>query len=298
MKRPDGMLHRSQRKFRSHIRAHEAVINNEDWYGDGPPSLGKFFTAGKTEKRQTEVLKLVLQAAKRAAKAGNQRLGDASFQLYDRLEACRPKRRCGSLACPMCARAFQRAKTAAQMKLIRQLSKSQADKDLVLVTLIPKTMTYGPGQFAQMDIPKANRWLKDVLKQAGIDRVIVGSADLSWETRRGGKYLQLHWHLAMWTLDIEALKRKLKRKFKRVKKYERPVDVKVAADLKFLGYLNKVTKLPELLRQARRQLPELLLALGKWDPLDLLVHTKVKISAQERGFALRRITQSKGRRGN
>ena len=184
------------------------------------------------------------------------------------------------------------------MKLIRQLSKSQADKDLVLVTLIPKTMTYGPGQFAQMDIPKANRWLKDVLKQAGIDRVIVGSADLSWETRRGGKYLQLHWHLAMWTLDIEALKRKLKRKFKRVKKYERPVDVKVAADLKFLGYLNKVTKLPELLRQARRQLPELLLALGKWDPLDLLVHTKVKISAQERGFALRRITQSKGRRGN
>ncbi len=184
------------------------------------------------------------------------------------------------------------------MKLIRQLSKSQADKDLVLVTLIPKTMTYGPGQFAQIDIPKANRWLKDTLRHAGIDRVIVGSADLSWETRRGGKYLQLHWHLAMWTLDIEALKRRLKRKFQRVKKYERPVDVKVAADLKFLGYMNKVNKLPELLRQARKQLPELLLALDKWDPLDLLVHTKVEISAQERGFALRRIPQAKGRRGS
>ena len=34
---------RQQRpSFRSHVRAHEAVINNEEWYGDGPPSLGKF----------------------------------------------------------------------------------------------------------------------------------------------------------------------------------------------------------------------------------------------------------------
>jgi hypothetical protein len=297
LKRPDAMRHRSQRKFRSHVGAHEAVLANENWYGDGPPGLGKRFSASKTKERQTEVLKLALKAAKRA-KAGNQQLEEAYFVLYDRLEACRPKRRCGSMACPLCARAFQRAKTAAQMQLISQLSKSQADKDLVLVTLIPKTMTYGPGQFAQMDIPKANRWLKDVLKQAGIDRVIVGSADLSWETRRGGKYLQLHWHLAMWTLDIDALKLKLKRKFQRVAKYERPVDVKVAADLKFLAYLNKVTKLPDLLRQARSQLPELLLALDKWDPVDLLVYSKVEISAQERGFGLRGIAEQKGRRGN
>ncbi len=175
------------------------------------------------------------------------------------------------------------------MNLIRQLSTSQAKKDLVLVTLIPRTMTYRPGQFAQMDIENANRRLKDILKQAGINRVIMGSVDLSWERRRGSKYLQLHWHLAMWTPDIDALKRKLKRKFQRVEKYERPVDVKVAGDLKFLRYLNKVTKLPELLRQARKQLPELLLALDKCDPLDLLVHTKVEISAQERGFVLRRI---------
>ena len=126
----------------------------------------------------------------------------------------------------------------------------------------------------------------------------MGSADLSWESsRRGGQYLQLHWHLAMWTLGIDVLKRKLKRKFKRVKKYERPVDVKVTADLKFLGYINKVTKLPDLLRQARRQLLELLLAIDKSDPLDLLVHAKVEISAQERGFALRRIAKGKGLMG-
>jgi hypothetical protein len=296
MAKPSSLTRQQRTNFRLHIRAHEAVLANELWYGDGPPSLGKFFAASKTKKRQTEVLKLVLKAAKRA-KAGTQQQEDAYFDLYDRLEACRPKRHCGSLACPQCARAFQRAKTAAQMKLIRQLSKSQSKKDLVLVTLIPKTMTYGPSQFAQMDIPKANRWLKDVLKQAGIDRVILGSADLSWETRRGGKYLQLHWHLAMWTRDIDALKRKLKRKFQRVEKYERPVDVRVAADLKFLAYVNKVSKLPELLRQARKQLPELLLALDKWDPLELLVHTKLEISAQERGFALRRIAGGKGQRG-
>ena len=283
------MLQRSQRKSRSHIRAHEAVLANEYWYGDGPPSLGKSFTTNKTCERQTEVVKLVLRAARRAGKTGNQRQEEAYFELYDRLEACRPKHRCGSMACPMCARAFQRAKVAAQMNLIRELGKAQAGKHLVLVTLIPKTMTHRPGQFSQMNIENAHRWLKDTLKQIGIDRVILGGADLSWERRRGSKYLQLHWHLAMWTPDIDALKRKLKRKFQRVEKYERPVDVKVAGDLKFLRYLNKVTKLPELLRQARKQLPELLLALDKCDPLDLLVHTKVEISAQERGFALRRI---------
>ena len=261
-------------------------VEEQDWYGNSSPNLGKSFTAQKTAERHSDVLDILLRAANHSKSTGNRKQADVYFDLYDKLEACRQKRRCASSACPVCARAFQRAKTAAQLKAIKRLAKTRSTKHLVLVTLIPKRFVYKPGQFFQLDIPKANRWLKDTLKRLGINRVILGSADLSWENRRGGKYLQLHWHLAMWTSNVDALKRKLRLAFKRVEKYERPVDVRQTIDLKFIRYINKVTKLPELLRHARKQLPELLVVLDKAEPLDLLVHTKLQISAQEHAFAL------------
>ena len=76
-------------------------------------------------------------------------------------------------------------------------------------------MTYLPGQFAQFNVLKANRWLKDVLDRHGIRRVIIGSVDLGWEKRRGKRYLQVHWHLAMWTNDPAGLEAKLKAIFLR-----------------------------------------------------------------------------------
>jgi hypothetical protein len=55
-------------------------------------------------------------------------------------------------------------------------------------------MMYSPGEFHRIEVKKANRWLKDVLKPVG-NRMMLGSADLGWETRRSGKYIQIHWHL-------------------------------------------------------------------------------------------------------
>ena len=47
-------------------------------------------------------------------------------------------------------------------------------------------------------------------RRHGIQRVILGSVDVGWEKRRGKKYLQLHWHLAMWSNDPEGLEAKLR----------------------------------------------------------------------------------------
>ena len=88
---------------------------------------------------------------------------------------------------------------AAEETIIADLANARANKHLVFVTIIPRGMTYLPGQFSQIDVLKANRWLKDVLDRHGIRRVIIGSVDLGWEKRRSSRYLQLHWHLAMWT---------------------------------------------------------------------------------------------------
>jgi hypothetical protein len=288
-----------------YVRAHEEIINKEDWYGDAPPSLGKSFTAKKTAERQYDVVQILGRAAKRAAKAGSSKLAQAYDALADKLDECRPRHRCGSLACPRCARAFQRAKVAAQRRLIKKLAKARPGKKLVMANVIPLWMTYRPDQLAEFDIPKRNRWLKDALAAAGFRRVMLGSADLSWEQG----YYQLHWHVGMWTSNRKKLKRRLKaifpstgEKLKRRlaiflsdKKYRRPVVVSNTWSLGFIPYKHKAIKLPDLLRRNRTHLPELFLALDRTEPLELMVLSRLRLSAPCGRLVLRPVVGSGGK---
>lgn len=283
------ILQTRERFHKTHVHAHEAIIECKRWYGDGEPSLGPAFTAEKTKQRHAQVVNILLRAGDKASKAKDVKTANAYYDLADKLDSCKPRARCGSLACPMCARAFQKAKVSAQQALLADLTKSRSGKELVFVTIIPKSMTYYPGNFLAINVAKANRWLKDGLKRAGIDRVVLGSADLGWESRRGGKYLQLHWHLAMWTSHPKGLKKKLKRVFQAAKKKERPVDVTAAQNHGFLGYMNKATKLPDLLRRCRTHMAELLLVLDQTEPLELLILSKLRLSAQHGNIVIRRI---------
>jgi hypothetical protein len=289
----DEKRHHTNAKFRSHVRAHEQVSSNEFWYGDKAPDPGPGFTAAKTKKRATTVTQILLRAAKREDRTGNLTLAQAYYQLSDKIEACRARRRCGSLACPRCARAFQKAKAAAQQTAITKATKTRPGKHLVFVTLIPKAMMYSPGEFHEIEVKKANRWLKDVLKPVG-SRMILGSADLGWETRRGEGYIQVHWHLAMFTSNPGNLKRKLTRKFPKTKKHERPVEVRIPDDLGFLPYINKGIKLPDLLRTNRTHLPELLLVLDSTEPMELLVSMRLRLSAQSGRLAFQPIRRNEG----
>jgi hypothetical protein len=273
-------LNQTNRKFKDHVQAHEAVTNNETLYGDKPPNLGQGFSAADTAERRTTVMEILLRAAKRADKNKDADLAEAFYQVYDRLEACVLFDRCGSLACPRCARAFQKAKVLAQQEAISQATKQRAHKQLVFVTLIPPHQMYAPGEFHKIDVSKANRWLKDALRSAIGKRAVFGSVDLGWESRRDEGYIQVHWHLAMWTSNPAKLAEKLKPIFPRTQKHERTVDVRAAADLRFLGYMNKAIKLPELLRTNRKMLPELLLVLDQVGPLGLIVLMGSRLSAQ------------------
>ena len=108
------------------------------------------------------------------------------------------------------------------------------------------------------------------------------------------KYLQLHWHLAMWTSDPKTLEAELKTAFDKVSNHERPIHVEVVRDLGFLPYMNKVIKLPKLLRSARKQLPELMLLLDRSDSLDFLFMSKLRLSAQSDGIVLRPVKSTQG----
>jgi hypothetical protein len=289
------LLHQPRPKFQTHVQAHEAVTSNESWYTNKPPNLGQGFSAAETAERRTTVMEILLRAAKRADKDEDTDLAEAFHQLYDKLEACRPFGRCGSLACPRCARAFQKAKVVAQEEAIIQATKQRADKQLVFMTLIPPRLMYAPGEFGKIDVRKANRWLKDALRSAVGKRMIFGNVDLGWESRRGDEgYIQVHWHLAMWTSNPAKLAEKLKAIFPKTQKHERPVDVRAAIDFGFLGYMNKAIKLPELLRTNRKMLPELLLVLNQVGPLDLMVFTKNRLTAQCGQLAFKPIGRGEG----
>jgi hypothetical protein len=110
-------------KFRAHVKAHKTVISNERWFRKGPPFLGKPFTVKKTVKRHATLINILSRAGKRAARAGNNELADAYRRLQAKLTPCRPRRRCGSSACPKCARAFQRAKVEAEQTVIAELKR-------------------------------------------------------------------------------------------------------------------------------------------------------------------------------
>jgi hypothetical protein len=251
------------------------------------------------------VVQILGQAARRAAKPGSKKLAQDYDALADKLDACRPRRRCGSLACPRCARAFQKAKFVAQRRLIKKLVQSRPGRKLVMANVIPLWMTFRPDQLAQLDIGKRNRWLKDALAAAGFRRVMLGSADMSWEQG----YYQLHWHIGMWTSNRNKLKKRLKtifpstrKKWKRRlasfptdKKYRRPVLVSNTWSLGFIAYKDKAIKLPDLLRRNRTHLPELLLALDRTEPLELMVLSRLRLSAQAGQLVLRPIAASRRR---
>ena len=275
-------------KCQRHKTIHASILQNEHWFSDDPPDLGEAFSRRKTNKRHKTVTKIVQRAAKRAAKNGQQQLAEALERLQEKLRECRPRNRCGSSACPRCARAFQKAKVAAQEKIITAESNKKLAKKLAFVTIIPKRFKYMPDEFDKINVRKANRWFKDAIKAAG-KRTIIGSADLGWEKRRGKQYLQLHWHLVMWTKSPKKLSTKLKASFGKTEKYERPVDVRVAENLGFLAYMNKAIKLPLLLRNSRRNLAELMLVLDKTESMDLLVLMRLRSSAQCGALAFRPI---------
>jgi hypothetical protein len=285
---------RRQRKgpiFKTHQKAHHEVLATEDWFGDGEPVIGKQFTAKKAKERKAEIIDLLFRTATRERRAGAADLADRLETLADKISDCRPTRRCGSLACTECQRAFQKAKVAAQRTTIKLLKTTRKGKLLVMVTAVPLWITYTPEGLANLDVRNLNRWLKDSLARVGFKRVMLGSIDFSWEAKRG--IYQPHWHIAMWTSNRDQLTRRLKPVFTGLERGDRPVEASKTYSLGFLPYKNKAIKLPDLLRNNRRGLPYLLLALDRTEPLELMVLSGIRVSAQDGGLEFKKIQRRK-----
>jgi hypothetical protein len=97
----------------------------------------------------------------------------------------------------------------------------------------------------------------------------------------------------MWTSNREELKRRLRRIFPGLQRGDRPVVASKTYSLGFLPYKDKAIKLPALLRNNRRGLPYLLLALDRTEPLELMILSGVRASAQDGGLEFKKIQRRK-----
>jgi hypothetical protein len=273
--------HHSQLCDHAYQAAHEAVVNNAYWYGDRPQMLGKRFSAANTRLRADIFIDILERAARRRNES---HLSLDYSRLAGQLSFCSVQR-CGFAACPVCLRAFQQAKAAAHEAIIPILGKLYPGTSLYHVTIIPRDWFYPRGTLHKFDPAEFNRHLIDSLNFAGLNQRLVGSIDLSLEYSPSfGKYWQPHWHLCMRLDDPIWAKASLLKEFPRFLKYDYPVVIDEAQDLKFLPYVHKVIKINDLLRTGRTHLPELLLALDCIKPLDLIVINGLVLSAQDGEF--------------
>lgn len=131
--------------FKTHEKAHRAVLAAENWFGNRPPAIGKQFTAAKAKERKVEIIDLLFRAANCERRGDGAGVADRLEVLADKLHHCCPRRRCGSLVCPECLRAFQKAKVAAQRTTINLLKVTRNRKLLVMANIIPLWIAFTTG---------------------------------------------------------------------------------------------------------------------------------------------------------
>ena len=93
-------MSQSHPRLLKHVHAHDAVITNEYWYGDGPPLMHPSLSARKTAERRADVVDLLEKASQRSNAKGDRKQARLLKKLANKIDRCRRGDRCGSLACP------------------------------------------------------------------------------------------------------------------------------------------------------------------------------------------------------
>lgn len=273
-------------RCQTHQLAHETVRKNPSFFCDECLDLGSNFTTNKARERKAEFISILNRAERRAKRNTDTGRASALHQLARTLTRCTPSKRCGSLTCPECSRAFQCARALAHSRLTAELQAKRPDQTLVFATIVPQRFFLTPEELVNLDITAANRWFKDKLRRLNIRRAVVGSIDISWE---GDRY-QIHWHLGIMTKDRRALNERLTSAFGSTDGIK-PAVVKTAYDHGFIPYSHKVIEADDILRRARRAVTDLLLALNRTDPLSTMVLLNVRLSTCNGELVLRPISR-------
>lgn len=145
--------------------------------------------------------------------------------LADILDGCRKGQRCGSLACPVCAR-LRRIRNAKM--LLRFLNRYPID-ELRFVTLINPADTVPAGSLGDFDARRMLIRRRRQLERTGLNKreaFFVGFLDGEWDD--GWEVYQPHIHGISWNISAEEFEELTKKWPKservRVRKQVRPID--------------------------------------------------------------------------
>lgn len=266
------------------------LLKDKKLYQNRTALTRPWLCADVAAERAVEYCRLLRREARRARRLRNKAEATALKMLAKKLERCVPKKRCGSLACPQCLRAIQHASADGFKCLAKTMKKSDPHRQLVMATIIPDgRFRRSVTDVAKLDFININRWFTDQLRRHGIRGPIVGAIDIQYVFTG----FQLHWHVAIFTDDISKTRRLLKRAFPSFGPCSVPVKVVPAKNKKFLRYSTKLIKARQILRNSKRKLPALLLALDNNGSLDHLVLFGVRKCAHQGRFSVKPIASKK-----
>lgn len=144
--------------------------------------------------------------------------GDKDAQrVAKRLKRCKPQRRCGSGACPVCCRKFRRWWVGEVLNLLSPTHgvKGNGDAVALTITLVNREHRRAAGQLHTLDLKKLIDQYRTQFKRANLDAaVVVGAVDFSFNVD-GLKRWEPHWsphlYLIVRGAASEAVRERLKR---------------------------------------------------------------------------------------
>jgi hypothetical protein len=207
------------------------------------------FTSGLKARDYEGMTKTAKRLAAKAGSARDRRVkwlrrahsGDGSAQsLAQKLGRCRPKHRCHSGACPVCAQAAQECFVATVVTYRHEpwaavrsggITKARAKigqpTQFAAVTIVPGSLSSPVGHLGQPSIAQVHRRLTDRLAKAKV-LLLIGVLEVTLVEHDSGRYRpRWLWHLhgVAQTRDIEGLAKRLRREFPSTDMVPRPVRV-------------------------------------------------------------------------
>src|SRR4051812_34516994 len=200
MPRPTEIPHHRNSKKRV-----QRILSQERHFRNGPPHWlegKKKRPCQTTAEAQIERRKTV----KRLRRFGKE--NSEALALASRLEACAPRQRCGSGACPECARAWQRWFVIA----IRNFLESEPRRPVTVLNPIHVSGKIEPGSLCDPNVLENAR---EAIRAALIDARIPGGAfglDISFNEDRDGGF-EPHWQLHLRGLIVGRISQRRKSRF-------------------------------------------------------------------------------------
>jgi hypothetical protein len=226
------------------------ILKDERWYGNGAPQwlVGKAQNPAQTaSEAHDQRLKLVTRLL---------RHGPETHAVADRLNACTPRSRCMSGACPECSRAFCRWFVTSAETCLNDLGTS-----ISVLSLVHADLAVPVNELTADHLQAAKRKIRTILTKAGIS-TFIGGTDISANehhpsiinTNNAAEHDQRahdgdvhhHWQVQAWVFadanEVTYAERSLRKLFPRTESTPRPVKILAwNGDLGALGYALKNT---------------------------------------------------------